>query len=105
VDTPLRRADCSAGTEPGTLVESEAATAPVPATVTVAEAPDAEPETTLPDDEIVVPADELAAGEGGGCGKDEVLPPPPHAATPMATSATSAPIRNLSTSPPARIQQ
>jgi hypothetical protein len=63
---PVRRADCSAGTELGAVVESEAATEPLPATVTVAVSPLAAAETTAPDDEIVATDDELAAADGTG---------------------------------------
>jgi hypothetical protein len=47
-------------------VETEAATEPVPVTARVAVSPFDDPDTTAPDDEIGVPADELAAGDGFG---------------------------------------
>jgi len=94
---PALRTDCKAGTELlGGAVLTEAATAPEPATVTVASSLPTEADSGAPDDEIDVTGDELEPVDGVLCGSETTLPPL-QAATPTATSATSAPRRTLST--------
>ncbi len=91
------RATLSGGRLLGAVVLTETDTEPEPATVTVLEAPSDDALSGVPEDEMLVTGDEPAGGEVFW-GMDETLVPPPlHAATPTARSATSAPIRNLST--------